>query len=299
MAIAALGLRRAQHRGAARRAVPDGRALDVLRARQVRPAAGSARRHGAGRRQRAGRDGHVRRDPARHARGRPAGRARAASARSSRDADRDCGRRDSRSASRFRRCARGAGLAHRLATVDLDVGQHPRRARIARRVPVDPRHLVVLVLRRAGARAVAAVSRRTCSAAASRSSRCCWSLFSAGVGIGSLLCERLSGRKVEIGLVPFGSIGLTVFAVDLYFATPRSPARHRAERCAVRRAAGLVARADRSRPDRRVRRLLHRAALRARAAALAPRSDVARHRREQHPERRLHGRGRGPRRRSR
>ena len=46
--------------------------------------------------------------------------------------------------------------------------------------------------------------------------------FSAGVGLGSLLCERLSGRKVEIGLVPFGSIGLTVFAVDLYFATPES-----------------------------------------------------------------------------
>jgi MFS family permease len=49
-------------------------------------------------------------------------------------------------------------------------------------------------------------------------------LFSAGVGIGSLLCERLSGHKVEIGLVPFGSIGLTVFAVDLFFATPASPA---------------------------------------------------------------------------
>ncbi|HKE94660.1 MAG TPA: MFS transporter [Povalibacter sp.] len=45
-------------------------------------------------------------------------------------------------------------------------------------------------------------------------------VFSAGVGIGSLLCERLSGHKVEIGLVPFGSIGLTLFAIDLYFATP-------------------------------------------------------------------------------
>lgn len=45
-------------------------------------------------------------------------------------------------------------------------------------------------------------------------------LFSVGVGIGSLLCERLSGHKVEIGLVPFGSIGMTVFAVDLYFARP-------------------------------------------------------------------------------
>jgi 1-acyl-sn-glycerol-3-phosphate acyltransferase len=49
-------------------------------------------------------------------------------------------------------------------------------------------------------------------------------LFSIGVAVGSLLCERLSGRKVEIGLVPFGSIGLTVFALDLYFATPLGPA---------------------------------------------------------------------------
>ena len=48
-------------------------------------------------------------------------------------------------------------------------------------------------------------------------------MFSAGVGIGSLLCERLSGHKVEIGLVPFGSIGLSAFAVDLYFATPPDP----------------------------------------------------------------------------
>jgi len=44
-------------------------------------------------------------------------------------------------------------------------------------------------------------------------------VFSIGIGTGSLLCERLSGRHVEIGLVPFGSIGMTVFAVDLYFAT--------------------------------------------------------------------------------
>ena len=47
-------------------------------------------------------------------------------------------------------------------------------------------------------------------------------LFSVGVAAGSLLCERLSGHKVEIGLVPFGSIGLSVFAVDLFFATPGS-----------------------------------------------------------------------------
>ncbi|MGZ8273149.1 MAG: MFS transporter [Burkholderiaceae bacterium] len=44
-------------------------------------------------------------------------------------------------------------------------------------------------------------------------------VFSVGIGAGSLVTERLSGRKVEIGLVPFGSIGMTAFAVDLYFAS--------------------------------------------------------------------------------
>ena len=43
-------------------------------------------------------------------------------------------------------------------------------------------------------------------------------LFSVGSGIGALLCERLSGKRVEIGLVPLGAFGLTVFGVDLYFA---------------------------------------------------------------------------------
>jgi 1-acyl-sn-glycerol-3-phosphate acyltransferase len=44
-------------------------------------------------------------------------------------------------------------------------------------------------------------------------------VFSLGIGIGSLLCEKLSGHKVEIGLVPFGSIGLSLFGIDLYFAS--------------------------------------------------------------------------------
>ena len=42
--------------------------------------------------------------------------------------------------------------------------------------------------------------------------------FSVGIGLGSVLCEKMSGHRVEIGLVPFGAIGMTVFAVDLYFA---------------------------------------------------------------------------------
>ena len=48
-------------------------------------------------------------------------------------------------------------------------------------------------------------------------------IFSVGIGLGSLACERLSGHKIEIGLVPFGSIGITLFGVDLYFASGSLP----------------------------------------------------------------------------
>ncbi len=44
-------------------------------------------------------------------------------------------------------------------------------------------------------------------------------LLCVGIGVGSLLCERLSNRSIELGLVPIGSIGLTVFGIDLFFAT--------------------------------------------------------------------------------
>jgi 1-acyl-sn-glycerol-3-phosphate acyltransferase len=45
-------------------------------------------------------------------------------------------------------------------------------------------------------------------------------LFSIGTGIGSLLCEKMSGRRVEVGLVPLGAFGLTAFGIDLFFARP-------------------------------------------------------------------------------
>ncbi|WP_415162003.1 MFS transporter [Ottowia sp.] len=48
-------------------------------------------------------------------------------------------------------------------------------------------------------------------------------VFSIGIGVGSLLCERLSHRHVEIGLVPLGAIGMSVFAIDLYFASRGLP----------------------------------------------------------------------------
>ncbi len=48
-------------------------------------------------------------------------------------------------------------------------------------------------------------------------------VFSIGIGLGSLLCEKMSRGQVEIGLVPFGSIGMTVFTIDLYFAVQGLP----------------------------------------------------------------------------
>jgi len=48
-------------------------------------------------------------------------------------------------------------------------------------------------------------------------------VFSIGIGLGSALCERLSGGQVEIGLVPLGALGITLFGLDLFFATPSTP----------------------------------------------------------------------------
>ena len=49
-------------------------------------------------------------------------------------------------------------------------------------------------------------------------------LFSIGIGTGALLCERLSRRQVEIGLVPLGALGMSVFCIDLFFAVRHLPA---------------------------------------------------------------------------
>jgi len=47
------------------------------------------------------------------------------------------------------------------------------------------------------------------------------SIFSLGIGIGSLLCEKLSNHKVELGLVMFGGVGLVLFCADLYWTSSR------------------------------------------------------------------------------
>ena len=47
--------------------------------------------------------------------------------------------------------------------------------------------------------------------------------FSVGIATGSMLCSRLARGRVEIGLVPIGAAGLTLFGLDLVLATPDSP----------------------------------------------------------------------------
>ncbi len=45
-------------------------------------------------------------------------------------------------------------------------------------------------------------------------------VFCIGISAGSLLCEKLSGHRVEVGLVPLGAMGISLFGVDLYFSAP-------------------------------------------------------------------------------
>ena len=44
------------------------------------------------------------------------------------------------------------------------------------------------------------------------------SVFSIGIGVGSLLCEKLGKGRLALGLVVFGAIGLTLFGADLYLS---------------------------------------------------------------------------------
>ena len=47
-------------------------------------------------------------------------------------------------------------------------------------------------------------------------------VFSIGSAIGAVLCEVLSKKRLEIGLVPFGAFGMTIFSVGLYFSCPEA-----------------------------------------------------------------------------
>jgi 1-acyl-sn-glycerol-3-phosphate acyltransferase len=53
-------------------------------------------------------------------------------------------------------------------------------------------------------------------------------VFSVGIGLGSMLCERFSRERLELGLVPIGAFGMSLFTLDLWWigqpwATPTEP----------------------------------------------------------------------------
>lgn len=43
-------------------------------------------------------------------------------------------------------------------------------------------------------------------------------VFTVAVGAGSLLCERLSGRRIEIGLVPIAAFGISAVGIEVYYS---------------------------------------------------------------------------------
>ena len=48
------------------------------------------------------------------------------------------------------------------------------------------------------------------------------SAFTIGIGLGSLLCNKLLGGEITAKYVPFGALGMTLFSVDLYFASAQA-----------------------------------------------------------------------------
>ncbi|MDD9179051.1 MULTISPECIES: MFS transporter [Aliivibrio] len=47
-------------------------------------------------------------------------------------------------------------------------------------------------------------------------------LFSIGIAIGSLACDMLSKHRVEIGIIPLGCLGISLFGMNFYLSTPSS-----------------------------------------------------------------------------
>ncbi|UPQ88854.1 MFS transporter [Vibrio sinaloensis] len=47
-------------------------------------------------------------------------------------------------------------------------------------------------------------------------------LFSVGIAIGSLACDKLSNHRIEVGIVPLGSFGITVFGALMAISVPET-----------------------------------------------------------------------------
>ena len=48
-------------------------------------------------------------------------------------------------------------------------------------------------------------------------------MFTIGISIGSMMCERLTKHRITLSPVPWGALGLSLFGIDLYFAVPDDP----------------------------------------------------------------------------
>ena len=59
---------------------------------------------------------------------------------------------------------------------------------------------------------------RTCLMGDESVATFCLTLFSMGIGIGSLLCEKLSKHRVDLGLTTFGVLGICLFGTDIPFS---------------------------------------------------------------------------------
>ena len=79
-------------------------------------------------------------------------------------------------------------------------------------------HLLLLVPGRAVSDGPAAVRQGSAATWTSGASVLMVTFLAIGIGVGSMLAGRLSGDKVELGLVPLGSILMGVFSLGLYGA---------------------------------------------------------------------------------
>lgn len=48
-------------------------------------------------------------------------------------------------------------------------------------------------------------------------------MFTVGISVGSMLCERLTKHQISLVPVPWGALGLSLLGIDLFFAVPDNP----------------------------------------------------------------------------
>ena len=295
MALGALGALAGERAAAAGGAVLPRHAFDGLRTDQVRAAAAAPARGRAGRRQRPDRGRDVSRDSARH------------DHRRQRRADRPTARWSSAaSASR----ARSSGwLAARLIPpappAPAPIAPRPRLLarldRVVRHVDAPAEaaaagagHLLVLAVRRDRRRPGCRSLAKDVLFADEHVVTLMLALFAVGVGVGSILAERLLHGEVSARYVPVAAMRHGRLRDRSVLREQRpSPA---ADACGVGAflaQAGQLADPRRSGRHRDGRRPVHRAALRRSFSTTASRHTLPRHRRQQHHQRRRHGRGHG------